>query len=143
MAAGHVVRKPVASFHDSTTYGPAAAIETSDCPCADTPAGVTSSLGLAASAFCTPEGPSVIAGGTCVPFWSWGPKQNAWAADDASYCLPSRAQNGLPAWDPVVRRLARVTGDTRAALTCLARAALAAPAGGTTPARASVATRTA
>src|SRR5690348_5220259 len=134
--------KPVGSFHASTTYGPAAAIETSDCPCADTPAGLTSSPGRAASTLAAAEGPSAMPGSPWAPLLGCGPKQYACAPDDAWYCLPSRAQNVLPAWAPVVRRAASATGRVRAAFACLARGALAAPACGATAASASMVTGT-
>src|SRR5919201_5805209 len=44
-------RKPVASFHASTTYGPLAAIDSSDWPYALVPPEVMSSLVLATSTF--------------------------------------------------------------------------------------------
>jgi hypothetical protein len=51
MVDGQGDAKPVASFHASTTYLPDAAVDTSDWPYMRAPAGVMSSLVLAALTF--------------------------------------------------------------------------------------------
>jgi hypothetical protein len=86
-------KNPVASFHASTTYGPLAATEVSDCPWTCTPDGVTSSWGLAASAFEPNEGLDeellvlVLDGDV-------GGLQNIWPPCDNSIVLPFREQTG-------------------------------------------------
>jgi len=100
---GHVEANEVASFHASTTYGPDAAIDVSDCPYSRTPAGLTSSAKLAALTLA--GAPTLRLTAACPAAGPLGcePKQNMCAPADAQKRLPcSRLQNGLPAASPVV-----------------------------------------
>src|SRR5215469_14526663 len=81
---GHAERNPVESFHASTTYGPAAAIDVSDCPSACTPAGLTSSARLAALTLAGAPGLRLRAACRGAGPFCCGPKQNIRAPADAT-----------------------------------------------------------
>ncbi len=132
IGAPQVATKPVASFHASTTYGPTAPTEVSDCPWAETPAGLTSSAGLAASTLAGAPGPAKIWAGRAVdPGCSWAPKQYMFAPDEAWICFPSRWQKGLSFRATVA---ARAPAPVPCPAACgKAGAALAARAAGATP----------
>src|SRR5262245_53328263 len=80
---GHGEANEVASFQASTTYGPEAAMDVSDCPYSRTPAGLTSSAKLAASTL--PGAPAFRPAGACPGAGPFGcrPKQNMCAPADA------------------------------------------------------------
>src|SRR5215813_12604281 len=80
---GHGEANEVASFQASTTYGPAAAIDVSDCPYSRAPAGLTSSAKLAALTL--PGAPAIRLTAACLVAGPFGcaPKQNICAPADA------------------------------------------------------------
>jgi len=80
---GHAEKNVVESFHASTTYGPAAAIDVSDCPSACTPAGLTSSAKLAALTLAGAPALRLTAACRAAGPFGCAPKQNMCAPADA------------------------------------------------------------
>src|SRR5256884_4054206 len=91
--APHADRKPVASFQASTTYGPAAAMDVSDCPWAETPAGEMSSCGVAASTLVPKEEPLEGAAAAAAAGDCGGVPENL-AARDAAMAFPHLPHKG-------------------------------------------------